>query len=133
MKYMHELKEMLCDELEQIAQKGELTTGTLDVVDKLTHSVKSIVTIMAMEEEGYSGRGSYRSYAGSYDGSYDDGSYDGGSYRRGRSATTGRFVSRRSGGYSRTGDFHEKLEELMNEAPDEATRKEIQRLISKME
>lgn len=35
------------------------------------------------------------------------------------------------GGYSRDG-MREKLEELMEEAPDEQTRQELQRLISKM-
>ena len=54
MEYMHELKEMLCEELEKIAREGELTAGSLDTVDKLTHSIKSIATIMAMEDSGYS-------------------------------------------------------------------------------
>ena len=49
MGYMEDLKKTLCDELEAIAHKGEMTLGTLDVVDKLTHSVKSIDTILAME------------------------------------------------------------------------------------
>lgn len=49
---MIELKEMLCDELEEVADKGKLTAGDLDTVDKLTHSIKSIETILAME--GYS-------------------------------------------------------------------------------
>lgn len=135
MRYLEDVKDMLCEELEKIAQKGELTAGTLDAVDKLTHSVKSISAIMAMEEGGYSRDGSYD---GSYRGSYR-GSYDGGSYRRGRSATTGRFVSRASGrsmysrDYSRDDGMREKLEQLMEDAPDDSTRQEIQRLISKME
>ena len=49
---MEELKEMLCDELEEITSEGKLTAGDLDTVDKLTHSIKSIETIMAMG--GYS-------------------------------------------------------------------------------
>ena len=127
MRYMEDVKEMLCKELEGIAKKGELTAGSLDAIDKLTHSIKSIVTILAMEDSGYSNAGSYR--GGSYDGSYDEGSY-----RRGRSATTGRFVSRasdRSYGYSRDG-MREKLEEMMENAPDDQTRQELQRLINKM-
>lgn len=132
MRYMKDVKDMLCEELEKIAQKGELTTGALDAVDKLTHSIKSIVTIMAMEDSGYSSDGSYR---GSYRGQSEDGSYDGGSYessyRRGRSMTTGRYISRASGRYSRDG-MREKLEEMMENAPDDHTRQEIQRLIDKM-
>ena len=54
MEYMHELKDMLCEELERIADKGELTAGSLETIDKLTHSIKSIATIIAMDEAGYS-------------------------------------------------------------------------------
>lgn len=56
---MEELKEMLCEELDKITKKGELSAGSLDVIDKLTHSIKSIATIIAMDEaqgyDGYSG------------------------------------------------------------------------------
>ena len=107
MRYMEDIKDMLCDELERISKKGDLTAGSLDAIDKLTHSIKSITTILAME--GYSG--------------------DDASYRRGRSMTTGRYISRASGrsydgGYSRDG-MKEKLEELMEEAPDDHTRQEL--------
>ena len=54
---MYELRELLCEELDKIAEKGELTAGSLDTIDKLTHSIKSIDTIMAMEGKSY--RGSY--------------------------------------------------------------------------
>lgn len=46
-----ELKDMLCRELEEITRKGELTAGSLETVDKLTHSIKSIETILAMHGE----------------------------------------------------------------------------------
>lgn len=130
MRYLEDVKEMLCQELETYAKKGELTAGSLDVIDKLTHALKSVETIMAMEDSSYADGGSYR---GSYDGGSYRGSYDGGSYRRGRSATTGRFVSRYSGrGYSRDDGMREKLEALMEDAPDDHTRQELQRLIDKM-
>lgn len=64
---MEELKEMLCDELEKITRKGELSAGSLDAVDKLTHSIKSIETIMAMNDySGESGRGRSYEYGRSY-------------------------------------------------------------------
>ena len=108
MQKMEELREMLCEELEKITKKGELSTGSLDVVDKLTHSIKSIDTIMAMEnarysnESGYSyarGRGrnarrdsmgrysreSMGNYGGSYENSYARGGNRGGSSERGYS------------------------------------------------
>jgi len=64
MKGMEELRDMLCDELDNMAEQGEITTGSLDIIDKLTHSIKSIDTIMAMEDsynryDDYSRRGSY--------------------------------------------------------------------------
>ena len=75
---MHELKEMLEEELKKITKQGKISTSSLDVVDKLTHAIKSIETIMAMRESGYSnrayGRGSYDNYSNrgeSYGGSYD--------------------------------------------------------------
>ena len=131
MKHMEELREMLCRELDEIS-RGPLDLGSLDVINKLTHSIKSIDTIMAMEERGgYSREGSNRSYEGSY-----DGAYDGASYRRGRSATTGRYISRASSrysrDYSRDDGMKEKLEELLQDAPDDKTRQELQRLIDKM-
>lgn len=121
MKELQELREMLCDELKEYGKKGELSTGTLDVVDKLTHTLKNLDKIM--EEEGYS---SYYPYA-----------YDGGSYARRRYSRDGHDGrSYRDGmyhddGYSRH-NLTEKLQDLMNEAPDERTRMEIKRLIDKM-
>ena len=56
MKKMEELREMLCEELDEITKRGEIDERTLDQVDKLTHSIKSIDTITAMEESGKYGR-----------------------------------------------------------------------------
>lgn len=130
MEKMEELRDMLCEELEHIAEK-EITTGTLDVIDKLTHSIKSIDTIMAMEESGYS----YRSY--------DDGSYEGyGDYRRGSYARgRGRNARRDSRGrysrrYSRAEakeDMAEKLEDMMGETNDPTVRKALESAIKRME
>ena len=62
MNKMYELRDMLCEELDNITEQGEITTGSLDIINKLTHSIKSIDTIIAMDEA-------------SYDGSYRDGRY----------------------------------------------------------
>ena len=126
---VYELKEMLCDELEEYGKKGELSAGSLDIVDKLAHTIKNINKILDHYEE--ESDGSY------YDGMrYEDGRYmDRGktSYARGRSMrrdSRGRYSSE---GYSRTGDMVDKLRDLMHEAPDEHTKQEIQRLVNKME
>jgi hypothetical protein len=87
MQKMEELREMLCEELDKITKKGELSAGSLDVIDKLTHSIKSIDTIIAMEDAGYSSdymrgnsyaRNRRRDSMGRYSREYRDGrSYDG--------------------------------------------------------
>lgn len=77
MKAMHDLKEMLCEEIDKIAKKGELTAGSLETVHKLTDTVKNIDKILMLEEDegGYSER---RDSRGRY--SRDDGM----DYRNGR-------------------------------------------------
>lgn len=137
MKSYEKIKEMLCEELENIAKKGELTAGSLDTVDKLTHAIKSIETIIAMNEYneyGYSNRGSYESRNGSscarrYT---RDGSMDGGnSYAR-----YGNVRRDSMGRYSRdeaNDEIISRLHEVMNDAPNEQTKQEIRKLINKME
>ena len=53
---MHELKEMLCKEIDKIAKKGELSAGSLETVHKLTDTVKNVDKIMMLEDDGYSER-----------------------------------------------------------------------------
>ena len=102
MHYMHDLKDLLCAELEDYAEKGKksgkMSMGDLDSIHKLTDTVKNILKIDMLEDEsGYSEDGAYigegRIYGTSYDG-YDRGT----SYARGR----GRYAKRDSmGRYSR--------------------------------
>lgn len=122
----YNIKKMLCKELEEVAKRGELSTGDLEVVDKLTHSIKSIVTIMAMEDSGYSyndgysgarrrdGMGRYMN-SGSYD-SYYDGGYSGRRYSRdeGKSHMIHQF------------------EMLMNDASTQEERDVIQSALSRL-
>lgn len=146
---IYELKDMLCEELEKYGSKGDLNTGELEIVDKLAHAVKNLGKIIEMaDEEEYSGEmmgggsyqrggqggnrgggGSYR--GGSYRGSYARGD---GRSRGGGNNPTGRNQYSRERGYSRAADdMVEQLRDMMEEAPDQQTRKEIQRLITKME
>lgn len=154
---IYELKEKLCKELEGYGERGELSASILDTVDKLAHAIKNldkIIEAYEMQEEEASYRNSYDgsyerggSYEGSYRGgrnSYDRGgsyegrrSYEDGSYRRGRGRNArrdsrGRYSS--EGGYSRANDdMVMQLREMMEEAPDQQTRQEIERLVKKME
>ena len=84
--------------------------------------------IEAEDEEGGESRRSYRSMR-----SYEGGSrrsYDGGySNRRGRSPTTGRYVSRDSG-YS----GHEGVEDIMEDIQDmsETERRKLKKMLEQM-
>ena len=101
---LYKLKEMLCEELEKYGKENELTTGSLEVVDKLAHAIKNLDKIINSDDGEYSGRYMPRSYA--------------------KRDARGR--------YSRDG-IADKLRDLMEDAPDERTKDEIRRLVSKME
>ena len=147
MDYMNDLHEM-CGTLGRALKEanskisgsgGKVTAGDVDYIDKLTHGLKSVKTTIAMIEaegdgeycERYSRDGSYRRGYSRND--YRGGSYEDGSYARGRNARRD-SMGRYSREYSRDGDdFAEELRDLMNSAPDDHTRQEMQRLLQKME
>ena len=121
---IYELKEKLCDELEEYGSK-KLDAGTLDVVDKLAHTIKNLDKIIESYEDEYSG-------------AYDDGMMgDGYSRRYSGARGRGRNARRDSmGRYSRadgTEMMVSELRELMNDAPDERTKMEFKKFIQKME
>ena len=119
---MEELKDMLCEELDKITKKGELSAGSLDVIDKLTHSIKSIETIMAMND--YSGDDySYARGRGSNANRDSRGRYSSDNYSYAR----GGYSMARDGRYS--GDdmanLKEHLEELEDMVSDSRAKKMI--------
>lgn len=124
MHMIYELKEKLCDELEEYAEK-KLDAGSLDVIDKLAHTIKNLDKIIeCYESDGYSKDMTHDGVA------YGDGYRMGGSYARGR------MNARRDsmGRYSRDNKMMvDELRELMHEAPDERTKAEFRKFISKME
>ena len=108
MHYMHDLKDLLCAELKDYAEKGkrcgELSKADVEVIDTVLNSVKNIYKIDKYKEEidGYSEDGRYmgegRIYGTSYESGYSD--RGGSSYARGR----GRYARRDSmGRYSSRG------------------------------
>lgn len=154
MKDLHELCETIGRAISTANEKirsagGKVSSADMDYIDKLTHSLKSIKTTLAMMEADEMDDGEYselsyprdisyrRSYPRdgvSYRGSYDDGSYARGRGRAARRDSMGRYSSRERDGYSRDGgDMVDELRELLDRAPDEQTRQEMQRLIQKME
>ena len=107
MKELHNLKDRLIDELKDYG-KGEMTASNVQMIDTLAHAAKNVCKIIESMDEGNSGYypNDTRVYRGSY-----------------RRDSMGR--------YSRAG-LADKLRELMDEAPDERTRMDIQRMVEKL-
>lgn len=149
MHYMEDLKDLLCAELEDYAEKGKksgkMSMGDLETVHKLTDTVKNIMKIDVLKEEaGYSEDGHYMGEGRIYGTSYDDGMHrEGGySYARGRRYAKRDSMGRYSrddgmmhrggmrGGYSRDDGKHymmEQLEEMMEEAEKPAEKEALRR------
>lgn len=144
---MHKLIEYVCDELEKIetkADSGKLSLAEIEYADKLAHLKKNLLRSDEIMDKGYSGEmrrypSSFRGGRGSYDrggSSYDD---------RGRGSNAerdprGRYSTGR--GYSRyirddysmdTEEIASDLRNLMNEAPNDRMRQELQRIVSRVE
>lgn len=85
MEYIEKIKKMLCKELDEYAMKQKLTGGDLDMIWKLTDTVKNLDKISMLEDgDSYDGYSEMREYP-----------YMGGSsYARGR----GRYAKRDSMG-----------------------------------
>ena len=147
---LYELKEKLMKELNEYASE-EMSAGSLEVIDKLSHAIKNICKIIeSAEDEGYSERGNYtregysRNYSRERGGRYSregnrysyEGGQGGGSYARGRNARRdimGRYS--REGGYSRTDGMDSLVEEIrsmMQELPQNV-QQDAQRFIQKLE
>ena len=147
MHYMHDLKDLLCAELEDYAEKGKtsgkMSMGDLDSIHKLTDTVKNILKIDMLEDEsGYSEDGAYMGEGRIYGTSYDDGMRRGVgySYARGRGRyakrdSMGRYsrddgYMRRDGGYSREDGkayMMEQLEDMMEDAEKPAEKEALRR------
>lgn len=141
---MHELYDDLEDMCETLAKElsktneklekagGQISSGDVDYIDKLTHAIKSIKTTKAMmeSEDDYSGAGydmrMGRSYARGGHGDYNRMSYARGRGRNARRDSMGRYSSDNN-------EMVMELRELMEDAPDEKTRMEFDRFIKKME
>lgn len=136
MEYMHELKEKLCEELEEIARKGELSAGDLETVHKLTDTIKNIDKIEILDEDGgYSQAGDWEMEGR---GSYNRGS----SYRGRKRDAMGRYSRDRGGRmmpnwmYSRADakdHMMDELEEAMNAATTDRERDIIKRAMDQLE
>ncbi len=142
---LYDICETLMKEMDKANEKirmggGEISSGDVEYLDKLTHAVKSVKTTIAMEEASYDDGGSYE--GGSYEsgrggrGGRSNRSYEGGSsYARGRGRNArrdsmGRYSREggRSYGYSRDDakeELMEHLKEMKRMAKDEETRRMV--------
>ena len=140
---LYDICEYLTEELKKANKElekkgGEMSAGDLEVIDKLTHALKSTKTTIAMieaEEDGYSSA------------NYRDGgpSYRGSSYARGRRGNVrrdsmGRYsrdsYARGGRGYSRDDakdEMMEHLREMEMSAGDDDTRRMVGRWIRQIE
>ena len=94
MEYIEKIKKMLCKELDEYAMKGKISGSDLDMIWKLTDTVKNLDKIEMLEDGGgYSeARGGMRGRSYMHGSSYDDDMMY--SERRGR----GRYAKRDSMG-----------------------------------
>lgn len=143
---MHKLIDYVCDELEkieqQVAENNKLSLAEVEYADKLAHLKKSLLRSEEIMDKGYSGdmrRGPSEYRDGR---SYDS---DGRSYDRGRGSNAnrdsrGRYSTGR--GYSRyvrddysmaADEIVMDLRDLMDKAPDDRMRQQIQRIVTKAE
>lgn len=135
MNAIYDLRDMLCDELEQVMTKN--TNMNLDQIDKLTHALKSVETIIAMKEGGYSTTVHRDRYE---DNSY----YSGNSYRNGRyggmryneNYNSYRMSNGRNSGYSRHDgkeDMIANLHDMLNDATSAKEKDAIHQCIEKLQ
>lgn len=136
MEYMHELKEKLCDELEEIARKGELGAGDLEIVHKLTDTIKNLDKIEMLEDGGYSQAGDWEIEGRAYN--------RGNSYARRKRDSMGRYS--RDGRIMRGGyrdgqmysraeakeDIMDQIQDMMGDA-DEKEKTILRRAMTELE
>lgn len=137
---LYELCESVMREVEKTNEKlrmsgGELSAGDMDYLNKLTHTLKSLKTTIAMmeaeDEDGYSSERGYYAQGGNQGGrrggnrgGQGNRSYNMGSYARRRRDSMGR--------YSRDDDFKGMLEDAMEEAPNDSIRQQLRNMLQMM-
>lgn len=121
---LYDLKEKLMQELEDYSENGKFSKEDVESIKYIASAIDHICNITEESDE-YSNM-----YYGD-GGSYEDGRGGNRSYARGRGRNARRDAM---GRYSRANDdMIEQLRMMMQEAPDERTRQEFQRFITKVE
>lgn len=127
METMEQIEQMICTELEELAEKGEMSLSDLDAIYKLIITKEKLLRIEELKEKlGYSEEGSMSMSGDSYRRS---GSYRSGVSRSSKSAYGNGSYARRSlrGSYA-TEDPRGKMQELLRTTDlSEEQRQFIQR------
>ena len=126
---MHKLREKMCKELDALAARPNLNMGELELVHKITDTIKNLDKISMLEDSGYSetrGRGRSRSSYG-----YDDSSYDGYMSDDGYSDRARHYVRGHYSNHSKKG-LIDYMEELIDETNSEHERMTLQRCLSQL-
>ena len=111
---LRNLREMLCKELDEIADKREMSAGDLDAIQKLTSSIKNTYKIEMAEDGGYSRDGEWEADMR-------------GTYGRRRDAM-GRYTRADAREHMRA-----QLDDMMRDADDDKTRDAIRRCMEQIE
>lgn len=128
MKHIQEFKDLLCKELDKIAERGSIDMNTLETAHKLTDTIKNIDKIESLENGGYSERrysrdGRWEAYGSYGRGGYDDDSSYGRHYVRGH-YSRGDGMSYNDGRMYSREDAKEHMMNRLGEMMTGATEKE---------
>ena len=134
-----ELKEKLIEELGDYSENGKFSKEDVEAIKYIASGIDHICNIVERDEysnDSGSDDGSYGSYTDGSSGAYRRGGRGyRGSYARGRGArrdSMGRYSS--ENGYSRAADeMVMELRELMDDAPDQQTKQEMERIVKRLE
>lgn len=55
MEYMNKIKKMLCKELEEYGEQKSISASDVEMIHKLTDTIKNLDKIEMLEDDGYSG------------------------------------------------------------------------------
>ena len=136
MEYMDKLRDKLCDELDEIARKPEMSAGDLETAHKLTDTIKNLGKIEMLEGGEYSQAGDWEIEGRAYN--------RGNSYARRKRDSMGRYS--RDGRMMRGGyrdgrmysraeakdEIMEKIEDMMEDA-DPKEKEILRRAMGQLE
>lgn len=137
MEKLYELKERLIKELGDYAGR-EINSSTLDIMMRASKTLKNVCYVLAQREGEENGQSYGPDPMGRDVEPGRDMSFRGNSYGRGRRNASRDAMGRYSGysgysGYSTHQDPARDLRELMQHAPDEQTRRELEEIARRME